>query len=309
MDQHVVIPLHDVDRGLRLRDVVDGGERLAHRKHAFGGLDLRTEGRLARGERADAVEAVVLVDPADEVGRRVEAGHGLDFAADATKAVGGLRVAGLAREREHQGEVPAGAAARDADLVGREAVGPGVGAGDADRPLDVRHDFVDVEARLRTVDDHEGRVAVFRPAAVADARVVGVPAAAHELDDRGAIGFRRLEDVHRQDEPVALLVDDVADAGDLGRRLGGSETEGEEEGEEGAHGVDHGTPLSAGSCGQAAQARNLMTTLSTVVGLPACTPGWWPSCGRKTVKKPGRRCSRVVGPAGWAYFATSLAAW
>ena len=248
VDQHIVVPLHDINRRLRLGDVVDGRERLAHREHALRGLDFRAEGRLTRGERADPVEAVVLIDPADEVGRRVETGHGLDLAADATEAVGGLRVAGLAREREHQGEVAAGAAARHAHLVRREAVGAGVGAGDADRPLDVGHNLVDVEAGLGAMDDDKCRVAVFRPAAVADAGVVGVPATADELDDGGAVRLGRLEDVHCQDEPIALLVDDVADAGDLGCRLGGSEAEAEQEGEEGAHRVEDGTPGGVGSC-------------------------------------------------------------
>ena len=54
--------------------------------------------------------------------------------------------------------------------------------------------------------------------------MIGVPAAADDFDDRGAVGLGGREDVHRQRHAVMLRVDDVGDAGDvLGLAAGAGE--------------------------------------------------------------------------------------
>ena len=309
VDEHVVVALDDIDGRLGLGDEVDRRKRFAHREHPFGGVELGAEGRLACRERANAVETVVLIDPTDEVGGRVVAGDGVDDAAGTVDRIRGLRVGRRAFDGKHQGEVAAGTPAGNADLIGVDTVAGGVGADKAHGALDVGHNLIDVEAGLGAVDDDEGGVACLGPAAVADAVVVRVPAAADDLDDGGAVGVRGLEDIHRQREAIALLVDHVPGAGGIGRGggLGGCQTDGQEEGEEGAHGGSGVTPPRAGSCTPTDQTRNLMTTFSTDVAWPTCTPGWWPSWGRKIVNEPGGRRRRVVGPEGWAYLATSFA--
>ena len=109
----------------------------------------------------------------------------------------------------------AGAAAGDADLVRVDAELGGVGANEADGALEVADNLVDVEARLRAVHDDERREPVLRPATVADAVMVGVPSAADDFDDRGAVRLGRSEDVHRQRHAVMLGIDDVGDAGNI----------------------------------------------------------------------------------------------
>ena len=108
--------------------------------------------------------------------------------------------------------MPARAAAGDAEFIGVHTIISGVGAHEAHRAVQVRHDFFDLKARLRAMHHDEGGIARLGPGAVADAVVVRLPAAADDLDDARAIGFRRPEDIHGQGHTVVLGVNHVADA-------------------------------------------------------------------------------------------------
>src|SRR5258708_6262594 len=103
--------------------------------------------------------------------------------------------------------------AGDAEPIGIDAVGLGIGPDEADRSLHVVHTFGDSEFRLAAVNDGENGVAAIE-CLTEECRINRAlekkPTATDAHHDASAVGiFFRREYIHRQGDAVLAAINDI----------------------------------------------------------------------------------------------------